>query len=236
MEVRKQINDIFVAYGFLLQCLEDLDASLRKLNSHLFVIHGQPADVFPSLFKVLTQKVYPQLFGQVEKQKHLQRERSEFTFFLDTVSSVSTPGMKNLLVWGRKCWEAFPESLLPLPNTMHVVLSRTLRQVISVPKHAQYLCSDLQGSVKLGSTHPLCEVIETIWIIGGVEPYIEALQHPWCDLVYLTDVQADFECDTYFPEFNNNVYKLVDESTLLDALDAPTVLEREREPAKAKKT
>ncbi|KAK1168909.1 dihydrofolate reductase [Acipenser oxyrinchus oxyrinchus] len=136
---------------------------------------------------------------------------SEFTFFLDTISSVSTPGMKNLLVWGRKCWEAFPESLRPLPNTMHVVLSRTLRQVISVPKHAQYLCSDLQGSVKLGSTHPLSEVIETIWIIGGVEPYIEALQHPWCDLVYLTDVQADFECDTYFPEFNNNVYKLVDE-------------------------
>ncbi|XP_041112217.1 zgc:153031 [Polyodon spathula] len=133
---------------------------------------------------------------------------SEFKFFLDTISSVSTPGMKNLLVWGRKCWEAFPESLLPLPNTLHVILSRTLS---SVPKHAQYLCSDLQGSVKLGSTHPLNEVIETIWIIGGVEPYTEALQHPWCDLLYLTDVQADFECDTYFPEFNNNVYILADE-------------------------
>lgn len=37
---------------FLLQCLEDLDANLRKLNSRLFVIRGQPADVFPRLFKV----------------------------------------------------------------------------------------------------------------------------------------------------------------------------------------
>uniref|UniRef100_UPI00358F2057 cryptochrome-1-like isoform X1 n=1 Tax=Myxine glutinosa TaxID=7769 RepID=UPI00358F2057 len=36
---------------FLLQSLEDLDASLRKLNSRLFVIRGQPADVFPQLFK-----------------------------------------------------------------------------------------------------------------------------------------------------------------------------------------
>ncbi|KAI4905827.1 hypothetical protein NFI96_001462 [Prochilodus magdalenae] len=36
---------------FLLQCLEDLDASLRKLNSRLFVIRGQPTDVFPRLFK-----------------------------------------------------------------------------------------------------------------------------------------------------------------------------------------
>ncbi|KAM8979096.1 cryptochrome-1 isoform 2-T2 [Sarcophilus harrisii] len=38
-------------WGFLLQCLEDLDANLRKLNSRLFVIRGQPADVFPRLFK-----------------------------------------------------------------------------------------------------------------------------------------------------------------------------------------
>uniref|UniRef100_A0A663LS62 Cryptochrome-1 n=1 Tax=Athene cunicularia TaxID=194338 RepID=A0A663LS62_ATHCN len=36
---------------FLLQCLEDLDANLRKLNSRLFVIRGQPADVFPRVFK-----------------------------------------------------------------------------------------------------------------------------------------------------------------------------------------
>ncbi|XP_078403022.1 cryptochrome-1-like [Cetorhinus maximus] len=38
-------------WRFLLQCLEDLDASLLELNSRLFVIHGQPADVFPRLFK-----------------------------------------------------------------------------------------------------------------------------------------------------------------------------------------
>lgn len=37
---------------FLLQCLDDLDSSLRKLNSRLFVIRGQPANVFPQLFKV----------------------------------------------------------------------------------------------------------------------------------------------------------------------------------------
>ncbi|KAK2523662.1 Cry1 [Columba livia] len=40
-----------ISCRFLLQCLEDLDANLRKLNSRLFVIRGQPADVFPRLFK-----------------------------------------------------------------------------------------------------------------------------------------------------------------------------------------
>ncbi|KAI7791236.1 Cry2b protein [Triplophysa rosa] len=36
---------------FLLQSLEDLDSGLRELNSRLFVIRGQPADIFPRLFK-----------------------------------------------------------------------------------------------------------------------------------------------------------------------------------------
>ncbi|XP_076857223.1 cryptochrome circadian regulator 3b [Brachyhypopomus gauderio] len=38
-------------WRFLLQCLEDLDFRLRKLNSRLFVIRGQPANIFPRLFK-----------------------------------------------------------------------------------------------------------------------------------------------------------------------------------------
>ncbi|XP_078359944.1 cryptochrome-1-like [Oculina patagonica] len=38
-------------WRFLLQSLEDVDDSLRKLNSRLFVVRGQPADVFPRLFR-----------------------------------------------------------------------------------------------------------------------------------------------------------------------------------------
>jgi deoxyribodipyrimidine photolyase len=58
---------------FLLQCLEDLDNSLRKLNSRLFVVRGQPADVLPTLFKVPfnSQSVY--LLGYiVMKQMNYQ--------------------------------------------------------------------------------------------------------------------------------------------------------------------
>ncbi|KAM3870060.1 cryptochrome-2 [Diretmus argenteus] len=38
-------------WRFLLESLEDLDISLRKLNSRLFVVRGQPTDVFPRIFK-----------------------------------------------------------------------------------------------------------------------------------------------------------------------------------------
>ncbi|XP_066582661.1 cryptochrome-1 [Prorops nasuta] len=57
-------------WRFLLQCLEDLDRSLRKLNSRLFVIRGQPADALPKLFKEwgttnLTFEEDPEPFGRV---------------------------------------------------------------------------------------------------------------------------------------------------------------------------
>ncbi|XP_056632946.1 cryptochrome-1 [Diorhabda sublineata] len=57
-------------WRFLLQCLEDLDRNLRKFNSRLFVIRGQPADALPKLFKewgttVLTFEEDPEPFGRV---------------------------------------------------------------------------------------------------------------------------------------------------------------------------
>ncbi|XP_046598257.1 cryptochrome-1 isoform X2 [Neodiprion lecontei] len=60
-------------WRFLLQCLEDLDRSLWKLNSRLFVIRGQPADVLPKLFKEwgttdLTFEEDPEPFGRVLNQ------------------------------------------------------------------------------------------------------------------------------------------------------------------------
>lgn len=51
--LNRNLKQNFIVFlRFLLQCLEDLDANLRKLNSRLFVIRGQPANVFPRLFKV----------------------------------------------------------------------------------------------------------------------------------------------------------------------------------------
>lgn len=50
----RNVNEFFgfLCYRFLLQCLTDLDESLKKLNSRLFVIKGQPAEALPKLFRV----------------------------------------------------------------------------------------------------------------------------------------------------------------------------------------
>ncbi|XP_041974732.1 cryptochrome-1-like [Aricia agestis] len=60
-------------WRFLLQCLEDLDNSLKKLNSRLFVVRGQPADALPKLFRewgttFLTFEEDPEPYGRVRDQ------------------------------------------------------------------------------------------------------------------------------------------------------------------------
>ena len=60
-------------WRFLLQCLEDLDQSLRKLNSRLYVVRGQPADALPKLFKqwnttYLSFEEDPEPYGKVRDQ------------------------------------------------------------------------------------------------------------------------------------------------------------------------
>lgn len=129
---------------------------------------------------------------------------TEFQFFLDTVTHVSAPGKMNLMVWGKKCWFSNPETFFPVANNLHVVLSRTLN---TAPHHAHFLCHDFENAILLATRFPLADIIETIWVVGGTQVYKEALEHPWCDLVYLTDVMADFDCDVFFPEFDREVFK-----------------------------
>lgn len=38
----------------------------------------------------------------------------------------------------------------------------------------------------------------------------EGMEHPWCDLIYLTDIMAEFECDVFFPEFDRQLFKVQD--------------------------
>ncbi|XP_059190731.1 zgc:153031 [Centropristis striata] len=129
---------------------------------------------------------------------------SEFQYFLNHITGVSRPGKMNMLVWGRRCWFSHPEYTFPLANTLHAVLSTTLE---TVPDHAHFVCPDLDSAVRLAAQPPLAGLIETIWIIGGTQVYEEAMKHPWCDLVYFTDIMAEFDCDVFFPEFDRGLFK-----------------------------
>lgn len=51
----------------------------------------------------------------------------------------------------------------------------------------------------------LKEAVDQVFVIGGETVYAEALRDPRCDVVHLTTVQGEFECDAFFP---SDVYEL----------------------------
>ncbi|KAJ1165326.1 hypothetical protein NDU88_005754 [Pleurodeles waltl] len=133
---------------------------------------------------------------------------NEFQYCLNTITTLQTPGKKNLVIWGRKTSEQFKGDYMPLRNCLTVLLSTTLS---SLPMHADIICRDFEDAIQLAHTSPLSEQIETIWVLGGVKLFEEAVKHPLCSRIYFTDVMAHFNCDVFFPEFDEEIFKLVEE-------------------------
>ena len=50
---------------------------------------------------------------------------------------------------------------------------------------------------------------EEVFIIGGGQIYAEAL--PLAKRIYLTEVDADYEGDTYFPQWDRSSWQLIDQ-------------------------
>ena len=98
------------------------------------------------------------------------------------------------IIMGRKTFESFPKLL---PNRIHVVITRN-------PEYKNPDCLVV---------HSLEEALEISahdanpFIIGGGEIYKQALVH--ADKIELTRVHGAFKADTFFPELNDRIWKLV---------------------------
>ena len=98
------------------------------------------------------------------------------------------------IIMGRKTFETFPK---PLPNRTHVVITR---------KKDYYP----EGAIVVHSLDEALEVAKDDpqpFVIGGGEIYRLSLAK--ADKIELTRVHGSFDADTYFPEFNEKNWKLV---------------------------
>jgi dihydrofolate reductase len=106
---------------------------------------------------------------------------------------------EHYVIMGRKNYESIPEKFRPLPNRTNVVVSR--QKDFSAP-HCILVHSIEQGidlARKAGE--------EEVFIIGGAEIYKMGM--PLTQRAYLTEILADINGDTFFPEFNIAEWKEV---------------------------
>ena len=102
--------------------------------------------------------------------------------------------MGHHIVMGRKTYESLGRLL---PGRTTVIISRS--QGFSVP--------GALTAQSLGAALSMCGEDKEIFVIGGAELYMHAL--PLADRLYLTEIDADFEGDTRFPEILPSVWREV---------------------------
>lgn len=66
----------------------------------------------------------------------------------------------------------------------------------------------LQDALQALAAPEFQAVLESTFVIGGGQVYADALQHPSCTGVHLTELQAAPECDTFFPKLLRFEYQL----------------------------
>lgn len=94
----------------------------------------------------------------------------------------------NVVVMGRRTYEEIGK---PLPNRTTIVVSRTKE----FRGENCYSAGSLQEAIALAGDRD-------VYISGGAGLYEEAL--PIVDKMYITEIDAEIDGDTYFPRFNEN--------------------------------
>jgi dihydrofolate reductase len=103
----------------------------------------------------------------------------------------------NTVIMGRKTFESIGK---PLPNRFNIVISKTLKQ-----KNFNNIivCNSLSSAILKSPIN------KKIFIIGGEKIYKEAMEKNIIDYMYITEILDSFEGDSYFPEIEENNFKLV---------------------------
>ncbi|MBU5593268.1 dihydrofolate reductase [Clostridium sp. MSJ-4] len=100
------------------------------------------------------------------------------------------------IILGRKNFQSLPRVL---PNRHHIILTR----------NRNFKIEDERVTVihSIEDLKPYMEDSKEHFVVGGGEIY--KLLLPYTDKLYITKVYADFDADTFFPDFNEKQWKVV---------------------------
>jgi dihydrofolate reductase len=110
----------------------------------------------------------------------------------------------NVVIMGRKTWESIPDKFRPLSGRLNLVITSQAdyplpQGVLRAPslRHAlEDVCS--KGDRDVGD----------VFVIGGAQVFSEAIHHPLCQKIYLTQIQGRFDCDVFFPDIPSKFKKI----------------------------
>lgn len=94
------------------------------------------------------------------------------------------------VVMGRKTWDSLPARFRPLPGRRNLVVTR----------NAAWHAEGAEAVSSLDAAFERIADAPKAFVIGGAQLYALALPH--ADELVLTEIDAEFEADAFFPRFD----------------------------------
>ena len=119
----------------------------------------------------------------------------------------------NAVIMGRNTWLSIPLKNRPLPKRENIVLTSKVENMLFKSK---------DGGVNFAPSLKSVEIVygphkfDNIWIIGGESLYTETLEGNLIDSIFYTEIQNEYECDTFFPEIPNNFSNIYESQVIYD--------------------
>lgn len=132
--------------------------------------------------------------------------KEEMKHFSRLTKRVDSPAKQNMVLMGRKTWESIPPKFRPLPGRLNAVLSSQMKESQDVSGKAIF-CQRFEDALKAANSPE----VETVWIIGGNSLYKMALESENLHRMYITRILKSYDCDVFFPLFDINEFKLVED-------------------------
>jgi dihydrofolate reductase len=102
------------------------------------------------------------------------------------------------VIMGRKTWESLKG---PLPGRTNIVITRQQQYLAEGAK----VVATVDEAITMAENVAFIEGQEEAVIMGGAEIYALAL--PQTQRLYLTEVHAEVDGDTFFPEYDTSEWK-----------------------------
>jgi len=114
-------------------------------------------------------------------------EEQEIEYAPDYVNNIPSKDKRNTVIMVRKTWDSIPEKYRPLPDRNNIVLSRT-----HSPESSEIRVTSIDGALKLSPSDGYT------FVIGGEQVYKEAIEHPDCEYLFVTEVSLSTDSDKSF--------------------------------------
>mgnify|MGYP006281644383 CR=1 FL=1 len=111
----------------------------------------------------------------------------DMRFFMQTTQG-------HAVIMGRRNYASIPEKYRPLPNRLNIVITRQ--------ENFQAPGCTVVGTPESALKAAKAAVEEEVFIIGGGEVYAAFMGI--ADRLYITEIDAEIEGDTFFPEFSTD--------------------------------